>query len=54
METGTGERVRTLQSKVQRAIELDERETLLNGLSEISEAFQHGWDSSGASDDDDF
>jgi hypothetical protein len=35
-----------------RALAVDEREALLNGLGEISEAYQEGWESDSDSVDD--
>ncbi len=42
-----------LQSVVNRAVGLDEREALYNGLGEICEAYEEGWESGSDKDDDD-
>ena len=48
---GISKRVQALQRMVSRMANLEERETLCNGLGEISEAYQDGWH--GGSDDSD-
>ena len=44
------QRVRALQNVVGRIVNPEERETLMNGLGEIGEAYENGWQSE--SDDD--
>ena len=46
------ERVKSLQRVVGRMVGLDEREALSNGLGEIGEAYEDGWNSGSDSDDD--
>lgn len=46
-------RVKALQKLVTRIGGLDERETLSNGLGEISEAYEEGWNSGSDEDSDD-
>ena len=43
--SGVSRRVRGLQKYVSRMADLDEREMLSNGLGEISEAYEEGWQS---------
>ena len=38
-------RIKDLQKVVSKAVSLDEREALSNGLGEISEAYEEGWQS---------
>jgi len=47
------DRIKMLQSVVNRAVGLDEREALYNGLGEICEAYEEGWESGSDKDDDD-
>lgn len=42
-----------LRGVVNRAVGLDEREALANGLGEICEAYEEGWESGSDDDDDD-
>lgn len=44
--------MKALQHVVARTVGLDEREALSNGLGEIGEAYENGWDSGSDSDDD--
>lgn len=46
-------RVKALQGIVSRMANVDEREALANGLGEISEAYEEGWDSGSNEDSDD-
>ncbi|GJN75073.1 mtDNA inheritance protein Dml1 [Purpureocillium lilacinum] len=46
-------RMRNLRSQVYRSVELEERETLSNGLAEIADAYQDDWSSGSDEDDDD-
>ena len=46
-------RVKALQNVVSRMANLDEREALSNGLGEISEAYEDGWDGGSGEDSDD-
>lgn len=50
--TGISKRVKALQRMVSRTANLDERETLSNGLGEISEAYEDGWYSGSDENDD--
>ena len=50
--SGISNRVKALQKMVSRVANLDERETLLNGLGEISEAYEDGWHSGSDEGDD--
>lgn len=50
--SGISKRVKALQRIVSRLSNLDERETLSNGLGEISEAYEDGW-LSGSDESDD-
>ena len=45
-------RVKALQKIVSRLANLDERETLMNSLSEISESYEDGWQSGSEESDD--
>ena len=45
-------RVKALQKMVSRTANLDERETLMNGLGEISENYEDGWQSGSEESDD--
>ena len=45
-------RVQALQRMVSRMANLDERETLINGLGEISESYEDGWQSGSEESDD--
>lgn len=47
-----GGKVRDLQNFASRLIGVDEREALVNGLGEISEAYQERWESDSDSGDD--
>ena len=47
------DRIKRLREIVNRAVGLDEREALSNGLGEISEAYEEGWDSGSDDADDD-
>ena len=51
--SGIAKRVEALQKIVGRMIKLDERESLTNGLCEISEAYEEGWNSGSDRDSDD-
>lgn len=51
--TDISTRVKTLQKLVSRMVGLDERETLSNGLGEIREAYEEGWNSGSDEDSDD-
>ena len=51
--TDISTRIKTLQKLVSRMVGLDERETLSNGLGEISEAYEEGWNSGSDEDSDD-
>lgn len=42
-----------IRNMTSRAIEVDERETIYNDLTEIANNYTHGWDSGSDSDDDD-
>ena len=46
-------RVKKLRDIVNRTVGLDEREALSNGLGEICEAYEEGWESGSDSDDED-
>jgi hypothetical protein len=46
------ETIRGLENVVTRAVGVDERETLVNGLQEIREAYEEGWMSDDDSGDD--
>ncbi|OJJ45581.1 hypothetical protein ASPZODRAFT_133421 [Penicilliopsis zonata CBS 506.65] len=48
----TAERIRAMQVAAGRIIELDERETIYNGLGEIREYYESGWMSGSDSDDE--
>jgi len=48
--SGTIRRIKALQTVVSRMAGLDEREALFNGLGDIAEAYEEGWD--GCSDDE--
>ena len=45
-------RVKALQKMVSRMANLDERETLMSGLGEISENYEDGWQSGSEESDD--
>lgn len=47
------DRVKELQNIVGRAIAVEDRETLFNGLGEIAEAYEEGWDGGSDVDSDD-
>ncbi|KAJ5614737.1 hypothetical protein N7528_008391 [Penicillium herquei] len=49
--TRTAERIKSIQATTARALSIDEREAMLNGLGEIRESYETGW-SSGSDDDD--
>lgn len=51
--TSVADRVRALQRVVNRMVGFDEREALGNGLGEIAEAYEEGWDSGSDGDSDD-
>lgn len=51
-DTKVALRIKNLQSIVNRAVGVDEREALGNSLGEIAEAYEEGWDSGSDSDDD--
>ena len=51
--TDISKRVKALQKLATRMVGLDERETLSNGLGEISEAYEEGWNSGSDEDSDD-
>ncbi|MCJ1479093.1 mtDNA inheritance, partitioning of the mitochondrial organelle [Lambiella insularis] len=51
--TNVANRVKDLQRVVNRMVGLDEREALGNGLGEIAEAYEEGWDSGSDTDNDD-
>ncbi len=46
-------RVKALQKVVSRMADLDQREALSNGLGEIGEAYEEGWNSGSDEDSDD-
>lgn len=48
----TGERIKSLETVAGRIISIDERETIVNGLGEIQEAYESGWASNSEVDDD--
>ncbi|KAF6218074.1 hypothetical protein HO133_006486 [Letharia lupina] len=50
--SGISNRVKALQRVVSRMANLDERETLSNGLGQISEAYENGWHSGSDESDD--
>ncbi len=50
--SGVSRHVKTLQKVVSRTVNLEEREALSNGLGEISEAYENGWQS-GSEDESD-
>ena len=50
--SGISKRIQALQRMVSRMAKLDERETLSNGLSETSEAYENGWHSGSDESDD--
>ncbi|OAX85079.1 hypothetical protein ACJ72_00551 [Emergomyces africanus] len=52
--TSIGDKVKNLQKLASRLIGIDEREALVNGLGEISEAYQEQWESDSDSGDDDY
>jgi hypothetical protein len=45
--------IKAQQNLVRKAVSPDEREALANGLGEIAEAYEEGWDSGGEEDSDD-
>ncbi|KAI5299604.1 mtDNA inheritance, partitioning of the mitochondrial organelle [Ascosphaera atra] len=47
----TKDQLQELQTLASRGIALDEREALVNGLGEISEAYKHGWEDESDSED---
>lgn len=51
-DAGISTRIKGLRALVQRAVKVDEREALSNGLAEIAEAYVEGWDSGSDEDDD--
>ena len=51
-DTGISTRIKGLRAMVQRSVKVDEREALSNGLAEIAEAYEEGWDSGSDEDDD--
>lgn len=46
------DRTKALQRVVNRAVPIDERESLCNGLGEIGEAYEEGWQSDSDDSDD--
>lgn len=50
--TRTAQRIKSIETNTARALSIDERENMLNGLGEIRESYETGW-SSGSEDDDD-
>lgn len=50
--TSVIQHITDLKGLVARAVKVHERETLLNGLDEIVDAFQEGWNSDSDWDDD--
>ena len=48
----TADALKGLESVAGRMIEVDERETLVNGLGEIRESYETGWNSESDFDDD--
>lgn len=50
--TRTADAVKGLEAVAARMIEVDERETLVNGLGEIRESYETGWNSESDFDDD--
>lgn len=50
--TRTADAVKGLEAVAARMIEVDERETLVNGLGEIRESYETGWHSESDFDDD--
>lgn len=51
-DTSVSYRIKNLQTVVNRAIGIDEREALSNSLGVLAEAYEEGWDSGSDSDDD--
>ena len=49
----TRDRIKDLKNFVSRVIQAEEKEALLNDLSEIGEAYQEGWESGSDSEEDD-
>lgn len=47
------DRIKRLREVVNRAVGLDEREALANGLGEVCEAYEEGWESGSDDDGDD-
>lgn len=47
------DRIKRLREIVNRAVGLEEREALANGLGEVCEAYEEGWESGSDDDDDD-
>ncbi|CZR54439.1 related to beta tubulins [Phialocephala subalpina] len=52
IDTTIASRIKELQSIVNRAIGVDEREALANSLGEMAEAYEEGWDSGSDENDD--
>lgn len=51
--SGISKRVKALQKLASQMADYDEREDLSNGLGEISEAYEEGWQSGSEDDSDD-
>lgn len=51
--SGVSSQVKTLQKLAGKIANIEERESLSNGLGEISEAYQEGWQSGSEEDSDD-
>ncbi len=51
--SGVSSRVKTLQKLARQMANYDERENLSNGLGEIGEAYEEGWQSGSEDDSDD-
>ena len=47
-------RIKDLQKVTSRAVNLDEREALSNGLGEIGEAYEEGWQSGSDNESDEW
>lgn len=51
--SGVSKRVKALQKLASEMVDRDERESLSNGLGEISEAYEDGWQDGSDEDSDD-
>ncbi|KAJ5450259.1 Protein dml1 [Penicillium daleae] len=51
--TRTADRIKAIQATAARMLSVDEREAMVNGLGEIRECYEMGWNSGSSDDDDD-